>query len=158
MQPHLTPIPAATQVASYREGSAYSYMGAFREAARALAGAELVAMLEDDPYALQDRGTDQLGNERLRLRQRYLALAVDHSMAAWVVRRLDAAYTWTAGPGMRAAILTYVLWPVHLRLLARTRGSRGWAALAMTATLTLALSSVALAGSAVAPPRGVCLS
>ncbi|HET7527339.1 MAG TPA: AI-2E family transporter [Burkholderiaceae bacterium] len=43
-----------------------------------------------------------------------------------------------------AAILTYVLWPVHLRLLARTRGSRAWAALAMTATLTLALSAALL--------------
>jgi predicted PurR-regulated permease PerM len=43
-----------------------------------------------------------------------------------------------------AAIFTYVSWPVHLRLLARMRGSRTWAALVMTATLTLALSAVLL--------------
>src|SRR5690606_21539182 len=35
LQPHLTLIPAATLVASYREGPGYSYMRAFREAARA---------------------------------------------------------------------------------------------------------------------------
>jgi len=43
-----------------------------------------------------------------------------------------------------AAILTYALWPVHQRLLARMRGNRAWAALAMTATLTLALSAALL--------------
>ncbi len=91
LQPHLTLIPAATLVASYREGSAYCYMHAFREAARALAGAELAAMLEDDLHALQDRGIDQLGDERERLRQRYLA--VDHPMAAEVVRWLEGSDT-----------------------------------------------------------------
>jgi hypothetical protein len=91
LQPHLTLIPAATLVASYREGSAYSYMRAFREAARALAGIELASMLEDDLHALQDRGIDQLGDERERLRQRYLA--VDHPMAAEVVRWLEGSDT-----------------------------------------------------------------
>jgi hypothetical protein len=62
-------------------------MRAFREAARSLAGAELAAMLEEDLHALQDRGIDRLGDERLRLRQRYAA--VDHPMAAEVVRWLD---------------------------------------------------------------------
>jgi hypothetical protein len=91
LQPHLTLIPAATLVASYREGSAYSYMCAFREAARGQAGDTLASMLEDDLHALQDRGIDQLGEERERLRQRYLA--VDHPIAAEVVRWLDGGYT-----------------------------------------------------------------
>jgi hyaluronoglucosaminidase len=91
LQPHLTLIPAATLVASYREGPAYGYMRAFREAAHMLAGAEFAAMLEEDLHALQDRGIDQLGDERLRLRQRYQA--VNHPMAAEVVRWLDRADT-----------------------------------------------------------------
>ena len=91
LQPCLTLLPAATLVASYREGPAYGYMRAFREAARMLAGAELAAMLEEDLHALQDLGIDQLGDKRLRLRQRYLAL--DHPMAAEVVRWLDRADT-----------------------------------------------------------------
>jgi predicted PurR-regulated permease PerM len=38
-----------------------------------------------------------------------------------------------------AAILAYVSWPLHLRVIALLRGHRGWAALAMTALLTLVL-------------------
>jgi hypothetical protein len=78
-------------VASYREGPAYRYMHAFREAAHALVGADIAAMLEQDLHALQDRGFDQLGDDRERLRQRYAA--VDHPMAAEVVRWLDGADT-----------------------------------------------------------------
>jgi hyaluronoglucosaminidase len=66
-------------------------MRAFREAARALAGDELAPMLEEDLHALQDVGLDRLGDERQRLRQRYLA--VNHPMAAEVVRWLDGADT-----------------------------------------------------------------
>ncbi len=91
LQPHLTLIPAATLVASYREGSAYSYMRAFRAAARELAGAGLALMFEADLHALQDQGVDHLGDDRERLRQRYAA--VDHPMAAEVVRWLDGADT-----------------------------------------------------------------
>lgn len=91
LQPHLSLIPAATLVASYREGSAYRYMHAFREAAHALAGADIAAMLEQDLHALQDRGFDQLGDDRERLRQRYAA--VDQPMSAEVVRWLDGADT-----------------------------------------------------------------
>jgi hyaluronoglucosaminidase len=91
LQPHLSLIPAATLVASYREGPAYRYMQAFREAARAHAGTELAAMLEQDLHALQDRGFDQLGDDRGRLRVRYAAL--NHPMAAEVVRWLDGADT-----------------------------------------------------------------
>jgi hypothetical protein len=91
LQPHLSLIPAATLVASYREGAGYGYMSAFRAAARTLAGAELADMLEQDLHALQDRGLDQLGDDRRRLRQRYAA--VDHPMAAEVVRWLDGSDT-----------------------------------------------------------------
>lgn len=38
-----------------------------------------------------------------------------------------------------AAILSYVSWPLHLRVLSWLRGRRTWAALAMTALLTLVL-------------------
>ena len=91
LQPQLSLIPAATLVTSYREGPAYGYMRAFREAARMLAGAELAAMLEEDLHALQDLGLDRLGDERLRLRKRYLA--VNHPMATEVVGWLDGADT-----------------------------------------------------------------
>lgn len=91
LQAHLTLIPAATLAASYREGPAYSYMCAFRAAARALAGAGLAEMLEDDLLALQDRGIDQLGDDRERLRRRYAA--VEHPIAVEVVRWLDGADT-----------------------------------------------------------------
>jgi hyaluronoglucosaminidase len=66
-------------------------MQAFREAARAQAGDELAAMLEQDLHALQDRGIDQLGDDRARLRARYAA--VDHPMGAEVLRWLDGADT-----------------------------------------------------------------
>lgn len=91
LQAYLSLIPAATLVASYREGSAYRYMHAFRAAARDLAGSELADMLEQDLHALQDRALDQLGDDRARLRQRYAA--VDHPMAVEVVRWLDGADT-----------------------------------------------------------------
>ncbi|MEY2686091.1 MAG: hypothetical protein RL375_289, partial [Pseudomonadota bacterium] len=91
LQPQLSLIPAATLAASYREGAGYCYMHAFRTAARAMAGDELADMLELDLLALQDRGLDQLGDDRARLRQRYAA--VDHPMAFEVVRWLDGADT-----------------------------------------------------------------
>lgn len=91
LQPHLSLIPAATLVASYREGTGYRYMHAFRTAAQALAGGALADMLEHDLLALQDRALDQLGDDRARLRQRYAA--VDHPMAAEVVRWLDGTDT-----------------------------------------------------------------
>jgi hyaluronoglucosaminidase len=87
LQPHLSLISAATLVASYREGTDYRYMAAFRTAARALAGDGLAEMLEQDLHALQDRGIDHLGDDRVRLRQRYAE--VGHPMSAEVVRWLD---------------------------------------------------------------------
>ena len=87
LQPHLSLIPAATLVASYREGTDYRYMAAFRTAVRALAGDALAEMLEQDLHALQDRGIDRLGDDRVLLRQRYAEIG--HPMAAEVVRWLD---------------------------------------------------------------------
>jgi hypothetical protein len=66
-------------------------MSAFRAAVRALAGADLADLLERDLHTLQDRGLGLLGDDRDRLRQRYAA--VDHPMAAEVVRWLDGADT-----------------------------------------------------------------
>ena len=99
LQPQLSLIPAATLAAAYRQGDAYCYMQAFRDAARALAGDALAGMLEADLHALQDRGLDQLGDDRERLRRRYAALA--HPVAAEVVRWLDGADTadgWLEAP------------------------------------------------------------
>lgn len=87
LQPHLGLIPAATLAASYRAQQDYRYMSAFRDAAQALAGADLAAMLEEDLHTLQDRGFDQLGADRERLKERYAA--VDHPMAREVLRWLD---------------------------------------------------------------------
>ena len=91
LQPHLTLIPAATLAIAYREGHGYCYMRAFRKAARELAGPALAAMLEEDLLRLQDLGIDHLAAERDRLRDRYRA--VEHPMAAEVVRWLEGAYT-----------------------------------------------------------------
>ena len=95
LQAHLSLIPAATLVANYREGDGYAYLSEFRAAARSLAGEPLAAMLEDDLHALQDRGFDAPGDspddDRARLRARYAA--VQHPMAAEVVRWLDGADT-----------------------------------------------------------------
>lgn len=91
LQPHLSLIPAATLVASYRDGTGYCYMAAFRQAARELAGERLARMLEEDLHALQDRGFHDLGEERECLRRRYAA--VEHPMAAEVVRWLEGADT-----------------------------------------------------------------
>jgi predicted PurR-regulated permease PerM len=49
-----------------------------------------------------------------------------------VMQPFLAAITW-------AAILTYVAWPLHLRVLARLRGHRAWAALVMALLLTLVI-------------------
>ncbi len=49
-----------------------------------------------------------------------------------VMQPFMAAIAW-------AAILTYVSWPLHLRVLARLGGRRTWAALVMTLALTLVL-------------------
>lgn len=91
LQPHLSLIPAATLVASYREGDGYAYLDAFRAAARSLAGEPLASMLEEDLHTLQDRGLDALADDRARLRSRYAA--VEHPMAIEVMHWLDGQDT-----------------------------------------------------------------
>ncbi len=91
LQPHLSLIPAATLVASYRDGPAYCYMNAFKAAACATAGQELAGMLETDLHALQDCGLDQLGDDLDRLRQRYAAVV--HPVAAEMLRWLEGSDT-----------------------------------------------------------------
>jgi hypothetical protein len=91
LQAHLSLIPAATLVASYREGNAYCYTRAFRDAAQTLVGDVLADLLEQDLPALQDRGIDRLQGERAALRQRYAE--IDHPAAAEVVRWLDGLDT-----------------------------------------------------------------
>ena len=54
-----------------------------------------------------------------------------------VMRPFLVAIAW-------AAILTYVSWPLHLRVQARLRGRRTWAALVMAVMLTLTLGGVLL--------------
>lgn len=51
-----------------------------------------------------------------------------------VMQPFMAATAW-------AAILSYVSWPLHLRVLSWLRGRRTWAALAMTSLLTLVLGA-----------------
>ena len=51
-----------------------------------------------------------------------------------VMRPFLSAIAW-------AGVLTYVSWPLHLRVLARLGGRRAWAAFAMTVMLTLALGA-----------------
>ncbi|MDM7915246.1 MAG: hypothetical protein QUU85_08270, partial [Candidatus Eisenbacteria bacterium] len=52
---------------------------------------ELASMLDADLLPLEDLGIDHLHADRGRLRERYAA--VDHPIAAEVVRWLDSAYT-----------------------------------------------------------------
>lgn len=54
-----------------------------------------------------------------------------------VLRPFLTAVAW-------AAILVYVAWPVHVRVLARVRGRRAWAALIMTLLLALLLAATLL--------------
>jgi hypothetical protein len=90
LQPRLSCIPMLTLAASYRLGSDYRYGAAFLEAAEAVVGTELAAMLQRDLLALQDVGLDNLGDRNARLRDRYAGL--DHPAAAEVVAWLDGRY------------------------------------------------------------------
>ena len=76
------------------------------------------------------------GQTPLWLRRTVLASLLGGLLLAGfvVLRPFLTAIAW-------AAILSYVSWPLHLRVLARLRGRRTWAALAMTVMLTLALGA-----------------
>ncbi|MCE9522630.1 MAG: beta-N-acetylglucosaminidase domain-containing protein [Alphaproteobacteria bacterium] len=93
LQPHLSSIPALTLADSYAQGDRYSYMIAFRKAARAIVGEKLSQMLEADLLAFQDSGLDHLGTRAAKLRARWSAH--DHPAAKEIVAWLDGAYAIT---------------------------------------------------------------
>ncbi len=93
LQPHLSMIPALTLTDSYREGDRYSYMSAFRKAARTVMGDELARVLENDLLSLQDAGLDHLGDRAARLRTRWSAHS--HPAAQEITAWLDGAYAIT---------------------------------------------------------------
>jgi hypothetical protein len=83
-----------TLVDSYAQGEAYSYMTAFRAAARSVMGDELATLLEGDLLSLQDAGLDGLGERAQRLRARWSAHA--HPAAQEIVAWLDGANAITS--------------------------------------------------------------
>jgi hypothetical protein len=93
-QPTLSMIPMLTLSWSYARGAAYAYGAAFREAADAIVGEELGALLERHLLLLDDAGLGGLSDEQhTNLRARYAA--IDHPAAAEVVRWLDGGYAMT---------------------------------------------------------------
>jgi hypothetical protein len=92
-QPLLTCIPALTLPMSYAQGDSYRYGAAFMEAATAVAGPELAAMLQADLLGFQDSGLTLLAERREKLRAKYAA--VDHAVAREVVDWLDDGYAIT---------------------------------------------------------------
>lgn len=94
LQPQLSCIPALTLRDSYGQGERYSYMAAFRAAARTIMGDELAALLEGDLLSLQDAGLDHLGQRAARLRARWAAHT--HPAAREIVAWLDGAYAITS--------------------------------------------------------------
>jgi hyaluronoglucosaminidase len=93
-QPILGCIPALTLPQSYAQGEDYRYGAAFWEAAVAVAGAELAAMLQADLLSFQDSGLDRFSEERrAKLSAKYQA--VDHPAAREVVDWLGGGYEIT---------------------------------------------------------------
>jgi len=91
LQPTLSCIPALTLAMSYARGEDYEYGSALYEAAVAVAGEPLAAMLRDDLLSLDDGGLGRMGEERrAALRDRYAA--VDHPAAREVAEWLDGRY------------------------------------------------------------------
>jgi hypothetical protein len=87
-------IPALTLVDSYQLGDCYSYMGAFRDAARAVMGEASAKLLESDLLWLQETGLAHLGERAQRLRARWAAQA--HPAAQEIVAWLDGKYAITS--------------------------------------------------------------
>ncbi len=93
-QPMLSCIPALTLPMSYQRGEGYGYGAAFMEAASAVCGAELAAMLQANLLSLQDSGLDRMAADvRAKLRGKYAA--VDHGCAREIVDWLDGGYAIT---------------------------------------------------------------
>ena len=95
LQPILTRIPALTLAASYRDGEAYQYGAAMAEAAQAVLGVELGAMVHGRVLVLQQTGLDRMEASTVAsLRARFAAF--DHPGAREIVAFLDGAYRITA--------------------------------------------------------------
>jgi hyaluronoglucosaminidase len=93
-QPTLGCIPALTLQMSYARGDDYRYGEAFMEAATAVCGAELAAMLQANMLTLQESGLDRMDAEhKAKLRAKYAA--IDHPAAREVVDWLDGGYAIT---------------------------------------------------------------
>jgi hyaluronoglucosaminidase len=92
-QPILGCIPALTLPRCYADGDAYQYGTAFSDAAIAVAGPHLAAMLQTDLLSLDDGGLDRLGERREHLREKYAA--IDHAAAREIVDWLDGGYAIT---------------------------------------------------------------
>ncbi len=92
-QPILGCIPALTLPMSYDQGDAYRYGEAFTQAAEAVAGPELAAMLIADILSLQNAGLDRLGERRDKFRDKYGK--IDHPAAREVVDWLNNGYAIT---------------------------------------------------------------
>ncbi len=93
LQPVLGCIPALTLAAAYAQGDAYRYGAAFMDAAVAIVGPELAAMLQADLLTFQNNGLDRLGSRIETLRARYVA--IDHPAAREIVDWLDGGYAIT---------------------------------------------------------------
>jgi hypothetical protein len=93
LQPMLSCIPMLTLPGCY--APSYAYGAAFAEAARAVAGPDVAAMLVADLLTLDDGGLGRMSEERrAKLRARYAV--VDHDVAREVVRWLDGGYAVSA--------------------------------------------------------------
>ncbi|MEO8812198.1 MAG: beta-N-acetylglucosaminidase domain-containing protein [Caulobacteraceae bacterium] len=94
LQPILTRIPALTLAASYREGDRYAYGAAFVEAAEAVLGPRLAAMVGRHITLFQDTGLERMGEAVGRLRDRYAG--IDHDGAQEIVDWLDGKWRTTS--------------------------------------------------------------
>ena len=92
-QPTLGCIPALTLPQSYAQGDAYRYSAAFIEAATAVCGAALAAVLQADMLTFQDAGLDRITERRATLTAKYAA--IDHPTAREVVDWLNGGYAIT---------------------------------------------------------------
>ncbi len=93
-QPMLSCIPALTLPMSYQRGDDYRYGEAFVEAATAVCGPDLAAMLQANLLNLQQTGLDRMEDEtKAKLRAKYAE--VDHAAAHEIVDWLDGGYAIT---------------------------------------------------------------
>jgi hyaluronoglucosaminidase len=93
LQPVLGCIPALTLAAAYVQGDDYAYGRAFMDAAAAVVGDELAAMLQADMLTFQHSGLDRIGERVERLVTRYAT--VNHPAAREVVDWLRGGYAIT---------------------------------------------------------------